>query len=239
MQLDFRAHAHKDLSAMHPAAEIGEFEVLLKAFDGVASEQVHQREHSFAPAGEPADLEEFSGLLAAFGDLPLLTQRPKTVLEIAGFPHTESVYSNMLAFFLDPQEEHGLGDLMLRSLLEAAGQTELEKLLRDAQVDISREEPTEERKRIDIVLFTSTLVVGIENKVDAKVDNPLEDYYTYLEKEAAPGRERVLAILLHLRPIDPARQCRVEGHEVPGVRPGRVGIGHDGRGGFPPAITHP
>ena len=42
----------------------------------------------------------------------------KTVLEVSDFPHSEIAISNILAFFLDPNEEHGLADLVLKSLLE-------------------------------------------------------------------------------------------------------------------------
>ncbi|WP_288270933.1 PD-(D/E)XK nuclease family protein, partial [uncultured Bifidobacterium sp.] len=36
---------------------------------------------------------------------------------IAGFPRRETVSSNVLAYFFDPAENHGLKDMMLKALL--------------------------------------------------------------------------------------------------------------------------
>jgi hypothetical protein len=159
MQLDFRAHAHKDLSAMHPAAETGEFEVLLEAFDAVLAEQTHQREHLWLPPVNPLIWRSSPvySRCSATCRCSDKDRKPcwKSQVFLTPSPSTATCWRS-----LDPQGEHGLRDPMMRSLLEAAGQTELEKLLRDAPVAISRKEPTEERKRSDIVLFTSTPVAS-------------------------------------------------------------------------------
>lgn len=34
-------------------------------------------------------------------------------MDVAGFPSRENVCSNILAFYLNPAAEHGLGDLLL------------------------------------------------------------------------------------------------------------------------------
>jgi hypothetical protein len=39
--------------------------------------------------------------------------RPPTFLEITQFPHYENVSTNILRFFLDPSEPHGLGTSLL------------------------------------------------------------------------------------------------------------------------------
>src|SRR6266487_3765765 len=67
-----------------------------------------------------ADYQAFSKFLSQFSGLPC-KRRKKTLLEISRFPHSEIACSNILAFFFDPNEEHGLGDLLLKSLLAAAG----------------------------------------------------------------------------------------------------------------------
>jgi PD-(D/E)XK nuclease superfamily len=61
----------------------------------------------------------YERFLNRFGCLRL-QRKPKTLLEIARFPHSELAHSNILAFFLDPNEEHGLGDTFLNSLLKTA-----------------------------------------------------------------------------------------------------------------------
>ena len=44
---------------------------------------------------------------------------PPTLMQIAGFPNWENVYSNILAFFLDTNQDHGFGPLFIRSILAA------------------------------------------------------------------------------------------------------------------------
>ena len=39
------------------------------------------------------------------------------IFRVAGFPRRETVSSNVLAYFFDPAEGHGLKDLMLKALL--------------------------------------------------------------------------------------------------------------------------
>src|SRR6266446_3576161 len=62
-------------------------------------------------------LAEFEYLLASFDLLPKAEKKPfTTLLEIANYPHSELACSNILAFFLNPDEEHKLGSLVLNSL---------------------------------------------------------------------------------------------------------------------------
>jgi hypothetical protein len=57
-----------------------------------------------------------SALLDEFSKLPDRVKRRPTLMEIAGYPHYENVCSNILAFYLDPEEPHGLGTLVLDAL---------------------------------------------------------------------------------------------------------------------------
>ena len=47
----------------------------------------------------------------------LLPKNEKTFMDIEGFPHYENICSNILQFYLNPNEEHRLNDVMLKSLL--------------------------------------------------------------------------------------------------------------------------
>ena len=112
-----------------------------------------------------ATTDQFKALLAAFKGLPPTPQRDPTTLELSGYPHLENVYSNILAFFLDPGREHGFGSLFLESLLSVAGYKEQEVAIQGGEeVEVNREEITGTRKQIDLVISTDTLIVGIENK---------------------------------------------------------------------------
>ena len=48
-------------------------------------------------------------LLIDFKSIPQY-KRTKTFMEISGYPHYENVCSNILSFYLNPANEHGLKD---------------------------------------------------------------------------------------------------------------------------------
>lgn len=140
-----------------------------------------------------ATIDQFKALLAEFKELPSTPQRASTTLELSGYPHLENVYSNILAFFLDPGCEHDFRSLFLASLLSVA---ECEAIQDGEKVEVNREEITGTRKQIDLVISTDTLIIGIENKIYQPLQNDLEDYGRHLT-EKANGR-RVCKILLGL-----------------------------------------
>ncbi len=140
-----------------------------------------------------ATIDQFQELLAAFKELPPTPQRDPTTLELSGYPHLENVYSNILAFFLDPEREHGFGPLFLESLLSVAG---CEAIQDGEKVEVNREEITGTRKQIDLVISTDTLIVGIENKIYNALHNDLEDYGRHIDNSA--NERRVCKILLGL-----------------------------------------
>jgi hypothetical protein len=123
-------------------------------------------------------------LLAEFDKLPKSEPRERTLLQIAGYPQLEDVASNILQFYLDPANGHGLGALLLDALLSflpAAGAGSAHS------VAVKREVVTVGGKRIDIVVTTDTLVLGIENKINHAVINPFERYRQDLEGRDARG----------------------------------------------------
>ena len=65
--------------------------------------------------------QEYSELLQEFNSLPKLNKsksnKSQSIFNIAGYPHYENVASNILAFYFNPDNEHGLGNLLLHSLL--------------------------------------------------------------------------------------------------------------------------
>ena len=145
-----------------------------------------------------ATIDQYKALLVTFEKLPPTPQRDPTTLELSGYPHLENVYSNILAFFLNPEREHRFGSLFLQSLLCVAG---YETIQDDEEVGVKTEESTRTRKRIDLVIYTDTLIVGIENKIYHELHNDLEAYGRHLA-EKANGR-CVCKILLGLnRPND-------------------------------------
>lgn len=100
-------------------------------------------------------------LLIAFQALSRVP-RPTTFMEVSGYPHYENVCSNILGFFFDPHEEHGLGNLLLTAFLKMTNHAEVEI---PSAVTISREYVCEQDKRIDLVIDCESFTLGIENKI--------------------------------------------------------------------------
>ena len=80
-----------------------------------------------------------------------------------------------MAFFLNPDEEHKLGGLVLDSLLEAAGFAQKISWMSPHSVEVRREERTDSNKSIDLVTGGESFVVGIENKIYAEAYNPFQN----------------------------------------------------------------
>lgn len=125
-------------------------------------------------------LDSATKLLDDFRVLPGRIERPRTFMEIAGYPHYENVSSNILAFFMDPAEPHGLGTLVLDALASAAGIDVSEGSI-SSNVSVDREVVTQAGNRIDLLITSDDYAVLIENKIYATVNNPFADYTSYLD----------------------------------------------------------
>jgi len=113
-----------------------------------------------------------------------IPKKEKTWMEIAGYPHYENVCSNILAFYLNPKEEHGLEGKMLKALCNAIKEKSKDSVeeIHSSNITIFREYTTLKGNRIDLVLQSDEMVIGIENKIMASLYNDLEDYAKTLEK---------------------------------------------------------
>ena len=119
-------------------------------------------------------------------------------MEIAGYPHFENVCSNILAFYLQPSNEHGFGTLFL-DVLAILINAEIE--IDGQSIDVRREELTRIRNRIDLVIESDNYIIGIEKKIYASTNNPFWDYSAHLES-LSNGRQ-VYKVLLPLRCVQP------------------------------------
>ncbi|MGJ8656656.1 MAG: PD-(D/E)XK nuclease family protein [Akkermansiaceae bacterium] len=144
-------------------------------------------------------MKQFKELLHIFQALPIVIQN-RTIMQVAGYPHYENVCSNILAFFIDPEEEHELNDLLLQSLfkvihksLHAPSEDEdlpsLEIPSFDS-VNIEREYTTDGNKRIDLVVTGENFIIGIENKIYHWLANDLNHYSKALKQCAAVEKKK-------------------------------------------------
>ncbi len=123
-------------------------------------------------------LEFLNQLKSLTNNTSIINKNSKNMFQIMGYPHYENVVSNILAFLLDPNEEHGFKGLWLRSLMECYFEKKpiTTDMFFDGECDIEREASTAEKKRIDLLIKGDSYIIGIENKIYADVDNPFESY---------------------------------------------------------------
>jgi len=139
-------------------------------------------------------------------------------MEIAGFPHWENVYSNILAFFFDTEQDHGFGPLFVQSIL-AAYQAKCpngwdgKDLEPDnfSETDKVEREAATEKGRIDILVECPEFVVCIENKIWSGLQNDLCEYRQYhehrkKEREKCP----VLGIVLSPSELEAAEKQKMD-----------------------------
>lgn len=109
-------------------------------------------------------------------------KRRATFMEVAGVERREVTVSKVLAFLMESETDHGMGDLWIRSLLSAAADTDARfdpHALQTSSATCSTEVVTANVSRdlrIDVVAETPDLVLGIENKIGADLYNDLEAY---------------------------------------------------------------
>ena len=137
---------------------------------------------------------DYEALIKDFRALPGRVERPRTFMEIAGYPHYENVCSNILAFFMDPEEPHGLGTLVLDALAGASNIAADGGLW--GNVSVEREVVTRVGNRVDILVTTDDHAVLIENKILAAVHNPFPDYSRFLDGLARGRRKHKLLLTL-------------------------------------------
>lgn len=126
-----------------------------------------------------------------------MPRKKQTFMEISGYPHYENVCSNILAFYFDINEEHRLGDAMIRALMQTAG---IELDMEISEINVEREYGTENNKRIDLVLYNDNIVIGIENKINSGLGNDLKEYTKALRKiNKDISEENIHKIVLSVR----------------------------------------
>ncbi len=143
-----------------------------------------------------ADFEALKALeadVSELGRIESLLDR-FNIFEAIGFVGQEVKHSRFLAFLLDPKQNHGLGDLFLKSFLwkvsEPTGRVSLPTALGSAddgslgQTRVQTEVYTGDG-RIDILLLNEAgkWAMVIENKVwSAEHSNQLDKYYRFVKK---------------------------------------------------------
>lgn len=142
--------------------------------------------------------KKYLELLLSFRSYPRINQR-KTFLEIAGYPNYENVCSNILAFYLNPNNEHGLDDLVLNAAVKLVFK-DFELGIRK-NFQLYREYGTLSGNRLDILIFTESYAICIENKIFHHISgNDLAEYKNTVNKISS-GHQKPIYIVLSLQKI--------------------------------------
>ncbi|WP_171264394.1 PD-(D/E)XK nuclease family protein [Acinetobacter sp. ANC 4204] len=111
--------------------------------------------------------------------------REKTFFDTAIRKHYENPTTELLSFFLNPENEHGLGSVFFDGLTDA-----INALTLNADADdygnvnnVYTELPTDSGKRIDLLIETDTAVFLIESKIHYTQNNPFDDYETHIAEK--------------------------------------------------------
>ena len=150
-------------------------------------------------------MQDLQLLLDSYDVQATSAEETPTLMEIAGFPHWENVFSNILAFLLDSEKPHKFGPLFIRSLMEiycnhCQSGWPMEGLDPESiqgPQNIHREARTTNNKRVDIIVECNDFVICIENKIWAKLYNDLGEYREYCQKEFCREKlDNVVGIVL-------------------------------------------
>lgn len=127
-------------------------------------------------------------------DIPLVEPKEETFLNIINREHHENIWSNLYAFFFDPEGKHGLGRLFVTSFLELIPQ-KANSLTLGNSITVKREVSTKDKKRLDLAIYLDNSAILIENKVLHKLDNDLQNYWSSCKKKNKEG------VVLSLYPV--------------------------------------
>ncbi|MGN8058767.1 PD-(D/E)XK nuclease family protein [Pedobacter sp. 22163] len=144
------------------------------------------------------EIQIFEEILKEFGKQPKFIPEP-TYLELCRYPTSrfEEICTRLLCFYFDPNNEHCFHDLFLESLLQLISPLTTISYRND-QVQVINE-LNSEGKRLDMLIKSPDMVIGVENKIYASVYNPLPIYSNQI---ALYGKKNVFKVILTVRNIN-------------------------------------
>lgn len=147
----------------------------------------------------------FEHLIDEFDKLPKIVIE-STYLELCKYPGSrfEEICSRLLSFYFNPNNEHGFNDLFLTCFLQLIAPKQ-EITYQNRQVEVITE-LNSEGKRLDILIKSPDMVIGIENKINARVYNPLDLYSRQIDLY---HKTNVFKVVLTVRVIKDVNEKRL------------------------------
>ena len=145
----------------------------------------------------PTTLQQMKNLLDKAKKIPSIALPEKTIFDIGSRGYYENPTTEILAFFCDDNEVHGLGSLVLKALIQSLPE-------KHHGIDCSllsipeREVVTKSGKRIDLLLENQQWVIVLENKIYHEQNNPFQDYEDFVlsaDSNRFKSKESIFVVL--------------------------------------------
>jgi hypothetical protein len=146
--------------------------------------------------------ETIKNVSGSLPDMP--SPLKKNIFDIMGVQNKETINSKVLAYFLDPNEDHGFGTLFFDSLLKLLIEEKedaQESCEYSGEFQVSTEDTTyyaeeedQQQKRIDITIQGDDWSIIIENKLYHFLKNPLKAYLQHAKKHSTHVEGIVLSL---------------------------------------------
>lgn len=139
--------------------------------------------------------EELEKLLLDLKEINFEDSQPLTYLEICKYPYSrfEEICSRVLAYFFNPQNEHGLKDLFLKSFFNLKVVKNDNPTVHNTFKNIKvNTEQNAEGKRLDLVIYNKEFIIGVENKITASLYNPLANYKKLIEDNPQLAKYKIV-----------------------------------------------
>jgi len=113
-----------------------------------------------------------------------MPEREMTIFDTALKNHHENPITELLAFFLDPNDKHNLGDSFYNGFIASIKASEkYQDFDFGGFLNLSTQQITDNGKFIDLWFETDTALVIVEVKVYHDQNNPFKDYVTWGKKK--------------------------------------------------------
>ncbi|MEG2445269.1 MAG: PD-(D/E)XK nuclease family protein [Acinetobacter sp.] len=126
-----------------------------------------------------------------------MPERETTFFDFAMRKHHENPTTELLSFFLDPNQAHGLKDTFYQGLIKAIQEEIIQQDFGSFQ-DLAIEHVTDDHKRIDLWVETETTLIVIEAKIDYQQNNPVRSYQKWAKYKVKNTKKSIIYMVLNV-----------------------------------------
>lgn len=157
------------------------------------------------------DMHQLKELIDAIKALPKPEVPEPTIFSIGGRGYFENPTTDILAFFCNSEEVHGLNQLVNEALFDVVCKIASDNKIHNitdfhSTSEPQREVPTNNGARIDLLIEGNEWVMVIENKIFHNQNNPFKDYEDYITSDKDDKFKDKIPIFILLSPDGTAPQ---------------------------------